>query len=189
MKRLWRWGGICAVLIAVTAASVAIGAPSGGGDSDTKSRSDHWRGNGPPPRAPGFGRQLSGLADQLGVSESKLRAALASIREDLPRPRRGSFPPSRAEVEKRCTDLTDALGAKLGKSGDEVRAAMKAVVKADIEKAVDAKRLTRAEADKMLDRIDSAKCLPPLGPPVPFGALHPPGCGGHLGPPRGVRAM
>ena len=51
-------------------------------------------------------------------------------------------------MEKRCTELTDALASKLGKSGDEVRAAIKTVLKKKIEAAVDAKRLTSAQADR-----------------------------------------
>ena len=41
-------------------------------------------------------------------------------------------------MEKRCNELTDALAKELGKSGDDVRAAIKAAAKKDIEEAVDA---------------------------------------------------
>ena len=51
-------------------------------------------------------------------------------------------------MEKRCNELTDALAKELGKSGDDVRAAMKAAAKKEIEEAVDAKRLTRSQADQ-----------------------------------------
>jgi hypothetical protein len=190
MNRIWKWAGICAVLVAVSAASVAIGASGGSGETGTTNGQDVWQRTGPPPPHHfGLDRQLSGLAKELGVSQSKLRDALAAVRDDLGPPKLPARPPSRTEIEKRCTDLTDALGTKLGKTGDEVRAAMKAVIKADIEKAVSDKRLTRAEADKMLARIDSAKCLPPLGPPIIRGQLRLPGCSGHHGLPRGVPAL
>ena len=55
-------------------------------------------------------------------------------------------------MEKRCNELTDALAKELGKSGDDVRAAMKAAAKKEIEEAVDAKRLTRSQADRILSR-------------------------------------
>jgi hypothetical protein len=167
MRISWKWvAANCAVLIAV-AASVAIAAPSGGGTSSSSS-SDGARRSSDGTfeiRREGPGKHLSALAKKLGVSEAKLREAFANVKENLdppPRPDRGN-PPSRADLEKLCNELTDALAKELGKSGDQVRDAAKAVLKDEIEAAVDDERPTRAQADRMLERINSAGCLPPFG--------------------------
>ena len=67
---------------------------------------------------------------------------------------------------------------ELGKSGDDVRAAMKSAAKKEIEEAVDADRLTRSQADRILSRIDDAACVPAFG----FHGHGGPGCGGPGGP-------
>jgi hypothetical protein len=128
------------------------------------------------------GEHLATLADELGVSEDKLRDALDAVRADLAppeRPRRGRRP-SRAQMEKRCNEFTDALAKELGKSGDEVRNGIKSAAKKGVEEAVDDGRLTRSQANRILERLDDAACLPAFG-------LHHggPGCGGpggHRGP-------
>ena len=81
-------------------------------------------------------------------------------------------------MEKRCNELTDALAKELGKSGDDVRAAIKAAAKKEIEEAVDAKRLTRSEADRILSKLDDAACVPAFG----FHKFGGHGCGGPGGP-------
>ena len=104
------------------------------------------------------------------MSEAKLRDALEAVREDLAPPRApapGRSRPTRAQMEKRCNEFTDALAKELGKSGDDVRAAIKAAAKKEIEEAVDAERLTRSQADRILSRIDDAACLPAFGFHVP----------------------
>jgi hypothetical protein len=179
--KFWRWAAVIAVLVLGIVGSIAVAAPKGGGGG--KSSSDptndrvvggiHFEGRGPE-------SHLSDLAKELGVSTSKLRDALESVRDDLQPPERppSGEPPSKADMEKRCTELTDALASKLGTSGDKVRAAIKTVLKNKIEAAVDAKQLTRAQADRMIARIDDAACLPP------FLAGHGPG-GCHGGPGHG----
>jgi hypothetical protein len=193
MKKLsWKWLAVnCALILAIAAAFAVAASSNDGGSGQTNTNSPSANGNGPigpPPVAfrRGPGPHLTALAKALGVSEAKLRDALESVRSDLgpPKPPGPGSPPSRADLEKRCTALTDALGSKLGKTGDEVRTAIKSVLKADIEKAVDAKRLTRQQADKILGRINSADCLPPLGPPGAFGI----GCHGHAPRPGGDRS-
>jgi hypothetical protein len=77
-------------------------------------------------------------------------------------------------MEATCTKFTDALAKELGKTGDEVRSAMKAVAKDRLAAAVKAGRLTQAQADEIEKRIDSSACSP-LGPGGP--AFHG-GCGG-----------
>jgi hypothetical protein len=178
MRPGWKWMAAMAVLVLGIVVSVSGAATSGSkrdGGGGTSSQSEkRLRGPVPP------GEHLSALADELGVTEAKLRDALDAVRQDLAppqRPRRGERP-SRAQMEKRCNELTDALAKELGKSGDDVRAAMKAAAKKEIEEAVDAKRLTRSEADRILSRIDDATCAPVIG----FHGHGGPGCGGPGGP-------
>lgn len=180
--KFWRWTAVIAVLVLGIVGSIAVAAPKGGGsgsssdDTTTERQRDTFRFE-----ARGPGRHLSDLAKELGVTPAKLREAIAAVREDLgppERPQNGERP-SRADIEKRCTELTDTLASKLDKSGDEVRAAIKTVLKKKLEAAVDANRLTRAQADRMMKRIDDAACVAPLGG-------H--GRGGcHGGPGKGLR--
>jgi hypothetical protein len=179
MRPGWKWMAAMAVLVLGIVVSVSGAATSGskrdGGSSSSRSGT-MLRAPAPPP-----GEHLSTLADELGVSEVKLQDALEAVRQDLAppqRPRRGQRP-SRAQMEKRCNEFTDALAKQLDKSGDDVRAAFKAAAKKDIEAAVDAGDLTRSQADRILSRIDDAACLPAFG----FGHGGP-GCGGgpHGGP-------
>jgi hypothetical protein len=183
--KFWRWAVVIGVLMLGIVGSIAVAAPKGGGggsSSDSSSDRTAQRFGEVRFERRGAGRHLSDLAKELGVSTSKLRDALEEVRDDLdpPAPPANGERPSKADIEKRCTELTDALASKLGKSGDEVRAAIKSVFKKKIEAAVDAKRLTRAEADRMIARIDDAACAGPLGGPGGPG-----GC--HGGPGRGLR--
>jgi hypothetical protein len=128
-------------------------------------------------------RHLSELASELDVSASKLRAALRAAHRKVgpPDPPAEGERPSREALEQHCKELTDAVASELGKSGDDVRAAIKSVLEKKIEAAVDAKRLTREQADRMLERIASASCLP-AGPGGPHGCGGPGGPGRHGGP-------
>jgi hypothetical protein len=176
--KFWRWAAVIGVLMLGIVGSIAVAAPKGGGGGSSSSSSSSDDTNRPSfeirADVRGDGRHLSALAKELGVSTSKLREALEAALEDVgpPTPPQNGEPPSRADIEKHCTEVTDALASKLDKSGDEVRAAIKTVAKKKIEAAVDAKRLTRAQADRILARINDADCLLPLGK---FGG---PGCGG-----------
>ena len=182
MKPGWKWVTAMSLLVLGIVVSVSGAATSGskrdGGGNDTApviKRS----------LAPGLGpeKHLSGLADELGVSEARLKDALEAVRQDTdpPKPPDMGRPPTRAQMEKHCTEFTDALAKQLGKSGDDVRAAMKAAAKKDIEQAVKDGNLTRSEADRVLSRIDDAACMPVF-------AFHRggPGCGGPDGGP-GIR--
>ena len=110
------------------------------------------------------------------MTQQKLRDALEAVRQDLapPSPPRRGQPPSKAQMEKKCNEFTDALAKELDKSGDDVRAAIKAAAKKDIEEAVDAGHLTRSQANQILSRMDDAACLPAFG----FHKAGGPGCGG-----------
>jgi hypothetical protein len=179
MRPGWKWMAAMSVLVLGIVVSVSGAATSGskrdGGGGSSSQSQDRLRAPGPP------GEHLSTLADELGVSQDKLTYALEALRQDLApphRPRR-AHRPTRAQMEKKCNEFTDALAKELGKSGDDVRAAMKAAAKKEIEEAVDADRLTRSQADRILSRIDDAACAP-----VKFGFHGPggPGCGGPGGP-------
>jgi hypothetical protein len=173
-----KWIGPLAALAIVVGASMAIAAPSNSGKAGTAGKSRgaarmSIRVQGPDPA-----KQLSALAGELGVTPSELRKALDAVHERLGPPPRPDRRPSRSDMEKRCTTETDALATELNLDGDKVRAAIKTVAKQGIEDAVKAGRLSRSQADRMESRIDSAACLPPLGPGMHGG----PGCG----PPPGA---
>ena len=177
MRPGWKWVAAVAVLVVGIVVSVSGAATSGnqrdgGSGSSAGNPERSLRVHGPP------GEHLATLADELGVSEEKLRDAFEAVREDLapPRPPRWGERPSRAQMERRCNELTDALGKELGKSGDEVRSAMKSAAKKEIEQAVDNGDLTRRQADRILQRIDAADCAPV------FALKGVRGCGGPGGP-------
>jgi len=172
-----KWIGPLAALAIVVGASMAIAAPSNSGKAGkagkARGAARALRAHGPDPA-----KQLSALAGELGVTSSELRSALDAAHQKLGPPARPSRRPSRSDMEKRCTTETDALANELNLDGDKVRAAIKTVAKQGIEDAVKAGRLSRSRADRMESRIDSATCLPPLGPFMHRG----PGCG----PPPGM---
>ena len=177
MRPGWKWMAAMSVLVLGIAVSVSGAATSGskrdGGGTSSQTQ-NRLRAPVPP------GEHLSTLADELGVTEDKLRDALEAVRQDLAppqRPRRGQRP-TRAQMQKRCNEFTDALAKELGKSGDDVHAAMKAAARKKIEEAVDDDRLTRSQADRILSRIDDAACVPAFG----FHGHGGPGCGGPGGP-------
>jgi hypothetical protein len=181
MKFSWKLASVLAVLGLGIIGSLAVAAP----------KRSYWHGwsagsDDPPQVKLAIPKEhLSALAAQLGVSVGKLQSALDKVRDKLGPPELPVPPkrPSLGQIERRCTDATDALGSELGKSGDDVRSAIKAVIKSHIEKAVDAGGLSRARADKMIAQIDAAKCLPPFGPHIAFGCGPGPGVrGGRFAP-------
>ena len=176
MRPGWKWVAAMAVLVLGIAVSVSGAATSGskrerGGDTARGGELRHGFRGGP-------GEHLSALADKLGVSEDELTDALGVVRRDVG-PSRRAQRPTRAQLERRCNQITNALAQELDRSGDDVRAAIKAVAREKVEEAVDADRLTRGQADRMLSRIEDAACLPAFGP-GPGGH----GCGGRGGPGR-----
>lgn len=86
------------------------------------------------------------LAEELGITVEKLRAAMKAARE------------------RRCTELTDAFAAKLGKSGDEVRAAIRELAGEKLAAAVKRGRISEERAARIRERIASSPCFGlPLG--------------------------
>src|SRR3954451_19715028 len=150
MKRkisAWKVVAVAAAIAAVCVASIAIA-------SDNKSNGD---GANSGPGGEGPGRPLQALAKKLGVSTADLRKALQSSRQDA------GGPPDEVKqiLEKHCTEVTDAVGKALNKSGDDVRAAFKAAAKAHLDKAVKNGRLSQSQADAIQKRLDSSACIPP----------------------------
>jgi len=81
------------------------------------------------------------LAEELGVTVEKLREAMVAARE------------------ARCTELTDAFAARLGKSGDEVRAAVRELANERLDAAVKAGRISDERAARIRRRIASSPCF------------------------------
>jgi len=102
------------------------------------------------------GKLLGAVAEKLDVSQADLRKAVRESQVAAGEPSEQQ----REAMEKRCTALTDAVGKEIGKSGDEVRAATKAIAKEHIERAVKSGRLDQNQADELLERLDSRACGP-----------------------------
>ncbi len=177
MKRFLQIAVLAGVIGALIGAALTIAASSGSNGSRSGERQEyrHVR----PPFGPGG--VLNAAAGKLGVSATQLRDALRKAEEQLgppsppPSPDRDAF---RRAIQQRCTQVTDAAGKTLGKSGDDVRAAFKSAAKEQVDKAKNAGRLTDAQANRIKSRIDSDSCV------LAFGAGA--GCrgpGGHMGPP------
>jgi hypothetical protein len=188
MTRTWKMLAVACV-IAIAAASIAVAAPGSGSSSSSKSSSSAKSKSKSTARSfrdrhgPGDPREdLSALAKQLGVTDAKLRSALEAVRSTIKPPSRPlTQPPTQAQMDQRCNDLTDALGKELGKSGDDVRAAIKQVAKDRLAAEVKAGRLTSAQADRIRQDIDSHSCMPIAGGPIGPGGHGGPGCGGRGG--------
>jgi len=89
-------------------------------------------------------------------------------------------PTNRPNPQQRAQDFLNDFAGKLGKSPADVVAAFKAAEKDEIAKAVQAGRLTQAQADKINQRIDSSQGLP-------FGGGFFGRGGRGFGPPPGVK--
>jgi hypothetical protein len=105
---------------AALATGVGVGVASQGDETSSSqaAMSQQARGPGGPQGAPG-GRNLSALADELGVSEDKLEAAMESVRSSMDR---GSAPQQNGE-----DPIAAALAKELGLSTDKVSAALESV--------------------------------------------------------------
>jgi hypothetical protein len=177
MRRFLQIAVLAGVIGALIGAGLTLAASSGTNNSSQSGDKQEYRHAGPP-----FGRGavLSAAASKLGVSATQLRDALRKAEAqvgppNLPQnPNRNSL---RQAFHQHCTAVTDAAAKTLGKSGDELRSALKSAAKEQVDKAQGAGRLTQAEANRIKSRIDASSCV--LGP-GPHGACGP---GGRMGPP------
>ncbi|MBM4419317.1 MAG: hypothetical protein FJ033_13560, partial [Chloroflexi bacterium] len=119
-------------------------------------------------------RFLLGGAAALGA----LAVGGAAYAQTAP-PRPGARPNPAAKHE----EMLAAIAAKLGKTVDEVKAALAAVHKDQLDAAVAEGRLTREQADQMLERMKNG---PGPGFPGPMGQGGGPG---FKGPPHGPGGM
>ena len=112
----------------------------------------------PGPGGPGGGEDL---ADALGVSEQKLRAAFREIRDDIKPSERPDGPPTTAEREAHRDQLTAALAEELGLSEAKVEAAFEKVHKAHRAEHREAlsERLDAAVDDGKLTQDDKASVI------------------------------
>lgn len=169
-KRTRTTAMVLAGSVALASAAYAIGSQSGDGTSDAATAR----------AAKSAGARGQTLAERLGVSEAKLRAAFEDIRKEDPPP--GGDP--RARLEK-------ALADGLGKSQDEVADALDALRKEhEAEHAERRSEFAKSLADEL--GIDASKVTAALDKlrPDPAGVRRfrggpPPGGPGLGGPPRG----
>lgn len=111
------------------------------------------------PGGPGGGEDL---ADALGVSKERLRAAFEAIHDDLkPADRRADGPPTAAERTARRDKMTAALANELGLSEEKVEAAFKKVHQAHAAERREllSDRLDAAVKDGKLSDDDKASVL------------------------------
>jgi len=130
------------------------------------------------PGGPGGGEDL---AEALGVSEKKLRAAFEAVHDDLkPADRRPDGPPTAAERTARRDKMTAALAKELGLSEAKVEAAFEKVHKAHAAERRDAlnDRLDTAIENGKLTAADKASVLKAFDAGI-WG--HHPGRGASLG--------
>lgn len=153
--------------IAIASADDATG-PAGAGTLAFT----HDRGPGGPARHVMVGG--ADLAKALGVSESKLRDAMAAIRDDMEPAGRPDGPPTAAEMQTLRTRLAKALAQELGLSQarvtaalDKVQAAHEAERRGDLadrlDDAVQAGKLTSGDKASVLKAYDAGV----LGGPGP----------------------
>jgi hypothetical protein len=106
---------------AALATGVGVGVASQGGESSSSQAAMTQRAGAPggPQGAPGGGMQLTALAEELGVSEAKLEAAMEAVRSSLDP---GSAPQPGDE-----DPMAAALAKELGLSTDKVSAALESL--------------------------------------------------------------
>lgn len=112
------------------------------------------------------GIDTAALAEKLGVSEDKLKTALAEIGKERSGEAKPSQPPSEADREARQAEQAKALAEKLGIDEAKVTAALeelresrqadhKEQLQQRLDQAVKDGKLTQAEADAVLKAFDA----------------------------------
>lgn len=140
-------------LIALGASAVALA--HGGSSTHHGSKAPHHRAV--HPRGGGFlGASLDSLAARLNVTRADLRAAVKSVmaEERAKHPAGQHARPTPAQLATLKTDLATALATKLGKTPDEILAAVRAELDARLTKAVAQGWLTAKGHDLALACFD-----------------------------------
>ncbi|HSX67594.1 hypothetical protein [Nocardioides sp.] len=170
-------GGIAAVgltLGGVAMANAADDTSSAGTTTSSAAREGFGHRGGP-----GGGDLAADLAEELGVSESKVSDALDAVREDLPAPERPAAgerptPPTAAERAAHETALAEALAGELdlttAKVSDalaamhaEHEAAHRSALSSRLDDAVEAGDLTAADKASVLKAFDAGVLGGPRG--------------------------
>jgi hypothetical protein len=162
--------GLAAGALVLPAAAWATGATPSPSGSATASASPDSQG---PDRhrsargGPGGAELVTTLASELGVTEQKVRDALAAVRAQLGGPaHRPGDRPTEAEREASRAEFTKALAARLGVTEQRLTAALdkaRAAERADhtarlkqrLDAAVKAGEITQADADAVLRVADA----------------------------------
>jgi hypothetical protein len=156
------------VVPAVAWAADPTPSPSGSASPSTPDRTDRPDRPGGPGfghHGPGGGEIVESLAAELGVTEQKVRDALAAVREQM----RDTGRPDDADGEARQAAFAKALAAELGVPEVKVTAALEkaraaasaertARLKERLDAAVAAGKITQADADAVL-RVAEAGVL------------------------------
>jgi hypothetical protein len=118
----------------------------------------------------------------LGAAAAALALVVAGGAALAQTPAPSSTPPAASSAQQHADELLGALASKLGKTPEELRAAVVAVQKEQVAQAVQQGRLTQEQADRLNQRIDQQAGRLGLG-------LLGNGFGGHRGGPKaGARA-
>ncbi|HEY3006503.1 MAG TPA: hypothetical protein VGJ63_00360 [Micromonosporaceae bacterium] len=167
--------GLAAGALVVPAAAWATGGTPSPGASGSAAPSSAPARPGPGwHHGPGGPELVRTLASELGLSEQKVRDALDAVRGELRGvpPRRGQGgTPSAADRDARRAEFTKALAAKLGVTEEKLTAALDkaraaadadhaARLKARLDAAVQAGKITQADADAVM-RVEKAGVLEP----------------------------
>jgi hypothetical protein len=103
------------------------------------------------------------------------------IRQHFRRPSAKEMKQRREEMRDRRKKFESELADELGVSQEKVHTAFRNVMKKHLDQAVDDGRLTRKQADKILECYDGGTCEPPFR----HGGGGPPGGGPPMGGPGG----
>lgn len=173
-------GGIAAIgltLGGVAMANAADDTTSASGTTTTSSPAPDREGFGH--RGPGGGDLAGDLADELGVSEAKVSAALDAVRDDLPAPERPAAgerptPPTEAERTAHEAAFAQALAGELDLTTAKVSAALTAIhaeheaehrsdLSSRLDSAVESGDLTAADKASVLKAFDAGVLGGPRG--------------------------
>lgn len=164
-------GGIAAVGLALGGVAMANAADSTTSSADTPTTSSAAPEGFGHRGGPGGGDLAANLAEELGVSESKVSDALDAVREDLPAPERPAVgerptPPTAEERAAHETAFAGALAGELDLTTAKVSEALAAIhaehevahrsdLSSRLDDAVEAGDLTAADKASVLKAFDA----------------------------------